>query len=494
MGRQVRKRRFSKAFSYPLGHINDAYRRAFKKTTPTSVAASLGTPDQALTVPLESLISNKYYQLPSPPRMGRLVPEYPQPDLSTFNFSFPLDFDVDLLMSADPSAHGSLPDSMPGGAISQGINWPIDSSAMLLSPNMRRWLDSSATEDQAVNHHMFDSSPRDSTVELSSSPPRGPVLGSCLGQDFTIHEDSPSFTETYFTVGNQSSPTGILTPSALNFQDLSLFDVPGWPQSETLSPRLLVGNRTSYYTLPSILFTRCFPNLATDILLSFAKGKQHLSIPKQTLCVASPYFANLLNVPYPPTHTQLLRLRDDFPPAIPATHAFLTTGTYFFDPAILTTYPSTTLPDLHIHTYLTALKYNIPTLVHHAQTQYLTFAHAILHLGIVAPTNITPDPQTTKGNIMIPPLLNSFVLLWRNTASCAGDALRRAVVQDLLVPHVNRWCKVDGFVVLMRGLHGFGRDVVEGVAEEGFEVQVVGVKAGWGIRFGKGESWRGGGG
>ncbi|KAH9861431.1 hypothetical protein J1614_011177 [Plenodomus biglobosus] len=486
MGRQVRKRAFSNAFQPTLGYVSGAYRRAFRKNSPPSLALPVASSDQDLYAPPTGLGSRMEFQT-SPSKYNaqaiglfEVSPQFPP-------FDSNYDYGVDSKMSAGSNMHGSQSDIMTGGVVSQPIDFNTDYSDAPQSSNTGYWHNSSTTQDGLQDHRAYDLIPSDSSTQPDSSSPGGPVLGACLEPTFAIYEDPESFNETILTVSDQPSDTYVSTPSALNFQDLSLVDVPGWSQSDSLPDYWPIPDRTLYYTLPSTVFKGYFPDLmSTDIILSFAKGRQHLKIAKHTICSASTYFAKLLDVAYPPSDTQVLRLRDDFPPVIPAMHSFLTTGTYPFDSSMLTSYPNITLPDLHIHAYITGLKYALPALHTHALTQYTTFAQDILALGISWPSNITSDIHTTRGNIMLPPLLYSFLLLWRNTHS-RHDALRCAVLERLVKPHLNAWLKVAFFVRLMREDARFGGDVVASLEEDGFVVTVGFLKEGWGD--GAGSRW-----
>ncbi|KAH9869758.1 hypothetical protein IAQ61_006971 [Plenodomus lingam] len=469
MGYQARKRAFSKAFQ--PGPLNEVYRRAIRKISGSSLLSPFALSAQASHTPATNFVTDtdieNQNQNPSSKGQARAVESSEASQLGVPEFGFDFDFDFDASLTGNPNIQDSESNPTTGTAGSHVIVEPTDAPLPSMADHLFHF---SANKEGQAYSDTYDSTALKSVTDTTSSPPSGPVLGACFNPDFAIHEDSENSDEPVFTVPHQASNTGALTPTALNFQDLSLFDGPDWSQINTLSNARPIANRTSYYTLESALFKKHVPDLqSTDIIISFGKGKQHLAIRKHIICASSPYFAKLLNVEYPPTHTQLLRLRDDFPPAIPATLHFLTHGSYPFDSTTLLRYPALSLPDLHIHTYLVAQKYNIPTLHSHALTQYIDFAHIILTYGFVWPTTLPFHPYTCTGNILLPSLLHSFVLLWRNTPN-RHDALRSAVLDCLVKPWLSSWVKVEYFVDLLECLAGFSPDLCASLAEDGLRV------------------------
>lgn len=57
---------------------------------------------------------------------------------------------------------------------------------------------------------------------------------------------------------------------------------------------------------------------------------------------------------------------------------FLKEGYYGFDVSALNTYPRLTMLDMHVHAYILAVKYSIPTLACHAISAYIGIAKRIL--------------------------------------------------------------------------------------------------------------------
>ncbi|KAL6710474.1 hypothetical protein ACN47E_008522 [Coniothyrium glycines] len=354
----------------------------------------------------------------------------------------------------------------------------------------------------------LDSSPPGLAFDSSSSPQD--VLDMQLDSEPgpVIYED------VNVAMDGQAAFMGPPTPTDLRFHQLSLLDMPSQSLPEIPSQLVAPQTRTTFYTVETSSLAEVFPSISpNEVIIIFNRGKEAIKADKYPLCNASRFFHHLLSSPISHTHTPCIRLRDDFPYAIKAMLQYLATGLYIFDPSMSQHHAHITMLDLHIHAYLAGTKYEIPALAAYAAAQYANFAHMILSIRTAidacvhqpaapppTPCNPTPSPRMRlaypapagPAPVLDPStplydgLLDSFVLLWRNTYS-RHDALRAAAL-ELIKPALHHLMKVDFFVTLMLHMVAFGDDVVHSLAEDGFHVAAypvpVGVRRRWTVRFG----------
>ncbi|KAF2030984.1 hypothetical protein EK21DRAFT_111433 [Setomelanomma holmii] len=311
------------------------------------------------------------------------------------------------------------------------------------------------------------------------SPVERDVLASIDSRpDFDIFEGSLMLVDLL-------TPPGPLTPSRLNMQDLSLGDVPERSLPDRQLRPVVKQNRASVHMVPTSDWSSDFDDISLNaIIIVFAKGKEAVKVDKFPLCVSSRFFANMLDSPFlQQGQIRVIRLRDDFPWAIKAMTHFIDTGDYTFQPAMKSEHPNITVLDLHIHTYVVGAKYDIPQLCSHAMMQYLNLAQMCLSMETKARPTQTSPFTIESAKIILDQLLDSFVLLWRNTSD-RHDMLR-AEVLELIKQDINRLVKRPAFVRLMSLLENFGADIMASLNEDGFEVAALQSKRG-GIRWARG--------
>ncbi|KAH7081313.1 hypothetical protein BKA63DRAFT_205959 [Paraphoma chrysanthemicola] len=291
---------------------------------------------------------------------------------------------------------------------------------------------------------------------------------------FTIHEDQ-------FMMEDIMATAGPLTPSELNIQNLSLLDMPKRALPEVPLRPVVKQNRTSVHETPTSDWEGALPTISpNDIIIIFAKGKQALKVDKYLLCAASRYFSSILNGPFPPNQTLILRLRNDFPHAITTMLEFINTGTYTFSLTMKAEHPHITLLDLHAHMYIIGTKYDIPDLVSYAMTQYLMVAQMCLSMHTEPRAGQTSAATIEAAHIVVGQFVDSLALVWRGT--CGSNDELRVGVLELIKGDVNRLLRFPGFVALMRGLDELRDDVVDSLKEDGFEVWSRGAWRG-GVKF-----------
>ncbi|KAJ4992273.1 BTB/POZ domain-containing protein [Stagonosporopsis vannaccii] len=318
-----------------------------------------------------------------------------------------------------------------------------------------------------------------------------------VSQSTQVNADSP--------ISNATTEIGPLSPSGLNFGDLSLnsrdYSVPSSPNQIDIH-----GHRTTVTAVPTSSFADCYPEIhPNEVLIVFDKGRATRKVDRYPLCAASRFFSQLLNDPFLAQGlTRRVRLRDDFPHAVTIMLHFIETGHYVFDRLAFDRFPTLTTLDLHIHAYLASIKYGITALRDCVIAAYLSIAECELELGflllsgdqypnlqVVAPGFPVFAPAETHGGVgmAITPIdrfLNSLVLLWRNTSS-RYDAMRKAVL-ELIKRVLNKLLRVPFFVTLMKEMVGFGDDIVANLEDDGFEVEAyqvtVGARHGHTVRFG----------
>ena len=196
---------------------------------------------------------------------------------------------------------------------------------------------------------------------------------------------------------------------------------------------------------------------------------------------------------------------------------FIETGIYTFDPNMRVQHPHITLLDLHIHAYLVGNKYDVPRLCDHAIAEYINIGEMILSLGVTADdtegfedtsanrsvtsfssssndseaqtilTHPTPrDPNDCSPSAIMDRFLDSLVLLWKNTTG--RDDEMRAAVLELIKPELSKLMRLRFFVTMMMELVPFGDDIVQSLAEDGFDVMAFPVPKGmrrwWVLMFG----------
>ncbi|KAF1931822.1 uncharacterized protein M421DRAFT_321363 [Didymella exigua CBS 183.55] len=297
------------------------------------------------------------------------------------------------------------------------------------------------------------------------------------------------------SMSNASAAICPMTPSALNFGDLTLHS-----QGRSLpsSPHRYgsQGGRTTTRVMPVSFFAKHFPDInANEVIMLFDKGNSLVKADKYPLCSASRFFTQLLDGPFLDHGlTHCIRLRDDFPYAITTIFHFIETGNYTFDQRAFIAYPLLTALDFHVHIYLAGSKYGLVALQDHAINAYLGIAEHELKLGFLAISSgqlgddqipmpsfpfIPPPNAQADGETTIAPtdrFLNSLVLLWRNTQS-RFDALRRAVL-ELIKRNLSKLLRISFFITLLQEIVGFGDDVVASLGDDGFEVKAFQVPRG----------------
>ncbi|KAJ4317312.1 hypothetical protein N0V94_004997 [Neodidymelliopsis sp. IMI 364377] len=301
-------------------------------------------------------------------------------------------------------------------------------------------------------------------------------------------ENGPStYQNTSSPMSDVSTTVGPVTPSALNFGDLSLesqgYSLPSSPLRD-----IGYGNRATVKIMPTSAFASLFPDIKpNEVIILFDRGKEARIVDKYPLSGASRFFAKLLNGPFlNPSYTRCVRLRNDFPYAITSMLHFIETGSYVCDPQAFARYPLLTTLDFHVHAYLVASKYDIAELQDHAIDAYLSIAGHELEQGFMtlssrqASTVHFPVPDFpimlhTDGHTDEEPpptpidrFLNSLVLLWKNT-STRYDKMRIAVL-EVIKRDLNNLLQVPFFLTLMTETVSFGDDVVSSLNEDGFEV------------------------
>jgi len=244
MAIQLRKRAFSKAFQNSLGHADVDVNRVVERAAALFPEPTAPPP----LLPVDFLSINKENGDPETIGVSLDAATYPVLQADFPDFTFDSDFGMDTTVHSTPS---KLPKTVSRSGNGGGDPIPLSEN--------RRWSQSSAETD-VQDHQFFDSAPGSSTTNLSSSPPHGSVLASCLEPDFSILQDSVELKETVIYMPDPSGLTDVFTPSALNFQDLTLFETSMWPQSAPPLNRWPESDRTSYFTLPSVHWKAYVPH------------------------------------------------------------------------------------------------------------------------------------------------------------------------------------------------------------------------------------------
>ncbi|KAJ4374935.1 hypothetical protein N0V83_002013 [Neocucurbitaria cava] len=498
MGSQVHKRAFSEAFNPESPDSGDADRQAVRSVPNTSSAAY-----RPSSFTLWSSSPEKENDEPVP---------------QTF-----LGLRLDHILNAPRGGPWRREEDMPAWAIVNQMELPGHTlpalSLRALPPQDR---DDDDVPDDMLPEPAYGQ-PRldvptlqgaDDQLPMASSPPSmnpqhdglpdeemGPSMDAGPGP--VIYEELDNdMSDQSVPAGGPFTPTGPLTPMELNFNALSLLDVP--ESSSPISPSQSVAQfgRTKVYTVESACFGFCFPEiLPEEVILAYDKGAQLIKMDKYPL--------TLLIVK--PLYTHCIRLRDDFPYAIAAMVEFIESAHYTFDTKMRAEYPHITLLDLHVHAYLVGSKYEVPTLCEHAVVEFISVASMILSQGIPPDPNdmddmfddATPGPRTSNSANTNTPrhhdpndgspaatthrFLDSLVLLWRNTAD-RDDAMRAAAL-ELIKPLLSKLMKLRFFIVMMLELLDFGDDVCASLVEDGFSVTGYpvppGMKRRWAVRFGE---------
>ncbi|KAI4947389.1 hypothetical protein J4E91_006742 [Alternaria rosae] len=308
-----------------------------------------------------------------------------------------------------------------------------------------------------------------------------PVAGNVFEQTYTtphmdIDQGSSSPLEQVLGVySNEAGPiifedpvrdVGPLTPSALHFQTLSLLDPPRRYLPDLSSQSAVDSNavRTSVFVMQTTDLQYCFSEIQEDdVMISFDKGKQVMKLDKYLLC-----------------QIRCIRVRDDFPYAIAAMIQYIQDGIYVFNPNMRLEYENITLLDLHVHAYVVGNKYDVAKLCNHAIGEYINIVGMVLSMGLPSgedPTDFSHNsaevdhkhPDADPVSSVLNSFLDSLVLVWRNTID-GNDMLRQAVL-ELLKPDINQLMRLKFFQKLMLDLTGFGGDLVDSLAEDGFDVQ-----------------------
>lgn len=159
---------------------------------------------------------------------------------------------------------------------------------------------------------------------------------------------------------------------------------------------------------------------------------------------------------------------------------YIQDGIYIFNPNMRLEYENITLLDLHVHAYVVGNKYDVAKLCNHAIGEYINIVGMVLSMGLPSsedPTDFSHNfaevdhkhPDADPVSSVLNSFLDSLVLVWRNTID-GNDMLRQAVL-ELLKPDINQLMRLKFFQTLMLDLTGFGGDLVDSLAEDGFDVQ-----------------------
>ncbi|KAH8727738.1 hypothetical protein GQ44DRAFT_724802 [Phaeosphaeriaceae sp. PMI808] len=302
----------------------------------------------------------------------------------------------------------------------------------------------------------------------------------------SVYEDN-----TMTAVG--TDPTGPLTPSALKMQDLSLQELP-------IRTRPKLPLRPSTYLIPSgnltlvCSFKAIRPN---DIIIVFNKGHSNLKVDKYPLCAASRLFTQMIDGPFLPGQTRVIRLRGDYPYAIHAMIEFIETRNYAFRPVLVSEYPHVTELDFHVQVYLVGSKYGVAMLCEYAIDQYVATAHSCLDIKVGVPwsdmsihvntlplRHMSPNTSQQSRAVAVGEFLDSLALLWCNTPG-RFDPMRAAAL-ELIKYHLHRVSRFRAYAVLLENVDGFCTDLKESLADDGLEVKTYLVPEGeqGGLRFG----------
>jgi hypothetical protein len=157
---------------------------------------------------------------------------------------------------------------------------------------------------------------------------------------------------------------------------------------------------------------------------------------------------------------------------------FVDTRNYTFQASMEIEFPTTTLPDLHIHAYLAGTKYDIPALANLALMQYVNFADTVLKMDVGSVLAEDPNVMAidrgnflmTAGTAIVMSFLESLAFLWKSTPN-RFDALR-AEVLELLKQYLNSLLRMPFFVTLMQEVTDFGSDLTESLGDDGLEAKM----------------------
>ncbi|KAL5405709.1 hypothetical protein PMIN06_012710 [Paraphaeosphaeria minitans] len=221
---------------------------------------------------------------------------------------------------------------------------------------------------------------------------------------------------------------------------------------------------------------------AQDVALIYDNGQSVEMMNKEFLCGTSRYFDNALNGEFQEASTRIIRLRHDFPWAVYAMLDFLKNGCYYMYPLLCKQYPRITILDLHVHGYIVADKYELPTLADYSAKHYLRIAADTLALNWQF-----DDPDNYDNALSVPCVeylpwdfcaaaevgrfLDSVVLLWRNTFS-RRDALRREVLEMIKACFV-KLMRLKSFQFLLNNLSNFLHDLYESFGEDGVHMSML---------------------
>ncbi|CAI6340914.1 unnamed protein product [Periconia digitata] len=218
-----------------------------------------------------------------------------------------------------------------------------------------------------------------------------------------------------------------------------------------------------------------------EVIIYFAKGSELTMIDRTLICNSSTFFDKAFNGQFQGSRTGKIRLRGDFPYGVKAMIMFLKEGYYSFDPLALKHYPRLTMLDMHVHAYILANKYMIPTLAQHAISAYVQIAHRILkdyvqyHISLVSHTWLNVRSlghhrdDTPVGEVE--QLLESMSLLWKNTVDPL-DAMRFAVL-DVIAPFLNKLARLKIFAMMCLHLDGFEEGLKCYFGYQGMDFRII---------------------
>ena len=141
--------------------------------------------------------------------------------------------------------------------------------------------------------------------------------------------------------------------------------------------------------------------------------------------------------------------------------------------------------DLHVHAYIIAGKYQVPTLADHTVTEYIGLVADILSSKLpsdlpnmfTGPVNPQPRHITTgpakkdkSAAAEVDRFLNSVVLLWKLTE--VDDLFRKAVL-EVIKPCLDKLMRLRMFGTMVAEMRGFFKDLANSLEEDGLEIEAI---------------------
>jgi hypothetical protein len=193
-------------------------------------------------------------------------------------------------------------------------------------------------------------------------------------------------------------------------------------------------------------------------------------------------------IPPPPTRineltqesqTRCIRLRDDYPWGVKAMLGWVVDGQYSIDFETGLHNQHMTDLDLHIHAYIVADKYDMPSLADYAVEMYISAAASILSEELpsdlpnmaTGPMNqrarhITqmPHKKDKSPSAEVDRFFDSVVLLWKHTSS--NDPFRRTVL-EAIKPCLPKLMRLHMFGTMIAELTGFCTELASSLEDDG---------------------------